>query len=65
MEVIVLLNVEASRPEIQELHVFADYVREVQSIIVKAFAHDVSASEPNSEVAEVQRVIIEVSRYDE
>lgn len=62
MEVTVSLSVEASQSEIQELQLTADYTREVQSIVVKAFAEDGSASAPTSEVAEQQLVTVEVRK---
>lgn len=62
LEVRVSLTVEASQPEIQELRIAAEYKREVQSIIFKAFAADGSASEPTPRVAEQQLVTVEVSR---
>lgn len=60
MEFKVSLTVETSRPKIQELQLSADYRREVQAIVVKAFADDTSASAQASEVAEIQRVTVEV-----
>lgn len=54
------LTVEASQPEIQELRLTADYRREVQSIVVKPFALDGSASALTSEAAEQQLVTVEV-----
>lgn len=54
------LTVEASQPEIQELRLTADYRREVQSIIVKPFAVDGSASALTPEAAEQQLVTVEV-----
>lgn len=55
------LTAGASQPEIQELRVSADFTREVQSIVIKAFADESSASPLASEVAEVQRVTVNVS----
>lgn len=63
VEVTVSLTAEASQPEIQELVLSADYTREVQSIIIKAFADNDAASTPAAEVSEVQRVTVEV-RFD-
>lgn len=60
VEVTVFLTVEASQSEVQELRLTADYRREVQSIIVKAFADRGSASSPASEVAEQQLLTVEV-----
>lgn len=54
------LTVETSQSEVQELRLIADYRREVQSILVKAFAEDGSSSAPASEIAEQQLVTIEV-----
>lgn len=55
------LTVETSQSEVQELRVAADYQREVQSIIVKAFGQDGSASSGTmSEFAEQQLVTVEV-----
>lgn len=54
------LTVETSQPEIQELRLSADYRREVQSIVVKPFAVDGSASALTSEAAEQQLVTVEV-----
>lgn len=62
MEVTISLTVEASQSEIQELRLTADSTREMQSIIVKAFAEHELASAPASEVAEQQLVAVEVSR---
>lgn len=56
------LTVETSQSEMQELRLAADYQREVQSILVKAFAQDGSASAASSEFAEQQLVTIEVRR---
>ena len=53
---------EPSQPEIQQLRIAAAYKREVQSIVIKAFAEDGSASQPTSEVAEQQLVTVEVCR---
>lgn len=60
MEVTVSLSVETSQSEIQELQLNAEYRREVQSIVVKAFAENGLASTPASEVAEKQLVTVEV-----
>lgn len=60
MEVKVSLTVEVSQSEVQELRLTADYRREVQSIVVKAFADQGSASSPTSEVAEQQLLTVEV-----
>lgn len=54
------LTVETSQPEIQELRLTADYTREVQSIVVKPFAADGSASALTSENVEQQLVTVEV-----
>ncbi|CAM9426180.1 unnamed protein product, partial [Ectocarpus fasciculatus] len=59
VEVTVSLTVETSQSEIQELRLSAEHRREVQSIIVKAFAESGSASTPASEVAEKQLVTVE------
>lgn len=58
----VSLTVETAQSEVQELRVSADYRREVQSIIVKAFAEGGSASAPAAEVAEQQIVVVEVRK---
>lgn len=62
VEVTVSLSVETSQSEIQELRLNAEYRREVQSIVVKAFAENGLASTPASEVAEKQLVTVEVRR---
>lgn len=59
VEITVSLTVETSQPEVQELRVAAEYQREVQSILVKAFGEDGSAS---SEFAEQKLVTIQVWR---
>lgn len=60
VKITVSLTVETSQPEIQELRLTADYTREVQSIVVKAFADDNSSSSLTSGVAEIQRITVEV-----
>ena len=54
------LTVETSQSEVQELRVAADYQREVQSILVKAFGQVGSASAAESEFAERQLVTVVV-----
>lgn len=54
------LAVETSQSEVQELRVAADYQREVQSILVKAFGQVGSASAAESEFAERQLVTVVV-----
>lgn len=59
----VSLTIDTSQSEVQELRVAADYQREVQSILVKAFGQDGLASATAvSEFAEQQLVTIEVRR---
>lgn len=60
MEVTVSLTVETSQSEVQELRVAADYQREVQSIVVKAFGQLGTASAAESEFAEQQLVTVVV-----
>lgn len=60
VEITVSLTVEASQSEVQELRLTAGYRREVQSVVVKAFADRGSASSPASEVAEQQLLTVEV-----